>query len=628
MNPTASPPSVALWWVNNLPAILMILVFLLMTGLMYSRRISALLALPIMAVAFALVGMVRVLDFFSILNHAAGSEGAALMRWTAVGWIAWMAALLWARRKGTLSLGLAWAGAAFGLIVAGIVNTRGLAAITQAAVWSELLACLETQAILDLVVHKGALRLSEAYTVAFFGGMLAIYVKEKRLAETLIKYAAELGGDRPLVVAIVMMLATMLLFTTLGGLGAIIMVGTIIMPIMLSLGLSPYVVAGVFLIGVCAGGTFNPGGWILYTSSLPGLAIGDVQKFALFMVLLYILTGIAFTVLSTRGKWRRRRWTWAAAPALAAAEVKRVNPWALLSPVIPIILVFKLTVFAEMFLYLENRTLFKVFEVLIVGGAGVAMLLFGLWPRMAGRRGALPSPLWILVGAILVGLQGLFLLGSEEVWLGGVHGKLVVVLGAFRKFATFWDTYLGGWPFIPAFLAGLLYCFFTTWEKKGNNIQMLTKSAIEGSESVMPAVLLMCGIGMLLQVVRNEQIAGYLQPLIRAVTPKGAVLYILGFGLAAPLALYRGPLNVWGLGLGIAAVMDSTGRLEAPLLMGMFMSVGAVQGVCDPTNTHNVWIANFLGEDVLAITRFLLPYIWAMVFVGLIVAAFMFKLIG
>jgi len=134
----------------------------------------------------------------------------------------------------------------------------------------------------------------------------------------------------------------------------------------------------------------------------------------------------------------------------------------------------------------------------------------------------------------------------------------------------------------------------------------------------------MCGIGMLLEAVWMPEGKGYLEPILAKVTPSTKLWYVVGFGLAAPLALYRGPLNVWGLGLGISGVMMGTGHLSGALLMGMLISVGAVQGVCDPTNTHNVWIANFLGEDVLAITRFLLPFIWVMVFFGLLVAALLF----
>lgn len=607
-------------WMDNLPAIFMIVIFLIMTGLMYSRKISALLALPIMALAFAIVGLVRIQDFFAILVQATDTATAWQLVVSAVVWLAIAIGIIWARKRGRITPLGAWVVPVVTLFIALLLNMTGLGMLGARGVWGSLLNCFETKTILDEVLHKGALRLHEAYTVAFFGGMLAIYVKEKRLAETLIKYAAELAGDRPMVVALVMMFVTFLLFTTLGGLGAIIMVGSIILPIMLSLGLSPGVAAGIFLIGICAGGTFNPIGWALYRDSL-NIPVEVIQRFAVMMIMLYIVTGTVFVGLSMRGRRRSRRWTLSAGGGPSA--ISQVKPLALLSPVIPILLVFKLSTFAQLFDYLIPLSYFRMAEWIVFGGVGLVLTIWGLRGRMNSSPNRSASPVWLIIGVVLLAVHGALWLGPSR-WILSMHGGVLRGLDGFRAFAGFWDTHIGGWSFIPAFLAGLVFCLVTTWDSKGSNIRILTKSAIEGSESVMPAVLLMCGIGMLLQVVRNEQVAGYLAPLIAAVTPSGKLGYVLGFGIAAPLALYRGPLNIWGLGLGIAVVMKSTGRLSGELLMGMFMAVGAVQGVCDPTNTHNVWIANFLGEDVLAITRFLLPYIWAMVFVGLLIAALLF----
>jgi hypothetical protein len=49
-----------------------------------------------------------------------------------------------------------------------------------------------------------------------------------------------------------------------------------------------------------------------------------------------------------------------------------------------------------------------------------------------------------------------------------------------------------------------------------------------------------------------------------------------------------------------------------------------VQGVSDPTNTHNVWIANNLNLDIQRILRATLPYVWATAFVGLAIGAALF----
>ena len=110
-------------------------------------------------------------------------------------------------------------------------------------------------------------------------------------------------------------------------------------------------------------------------------------------------------------------------------------------------------------------------------------------------------------------------------------------------------------------------------------------------------------------------------PLITAVMPSSAAGYVLFFTICAPLALYRGPLNLWGLGSGLMALMVSTGSIPGAAIMGAIFSVGMIQGVCDPTNTHNVWIANYLALDTQKILKETVPYMWLLALAGLLLAA-------
>jgi hypothetical protein len=146
--------------------------------------------------------------------------------------------------------------------------------------------------------------------------------------------------------------------------------------------------------------------------------------------------------------------------------------------------------------------------------------------------------------------------------------------------------------------------------------------------------MLMVGIGILIRAVLGPAgwseahggaewpVLAAIGPIFSTIVPSGPVGYVLVFGLAAPLALYRGPLNVWGLGYGIAALLLAGGNLSGAAVMAMLLTVGQIQGICDPTNTHNVWLANELRVDVQTLLWRTLPYIWLMVFVGLIIAAF------
>ena len=97
-------------------------------------------------------------------------------------------------------------------------------------------------------------------------------------------------------------------------------------------------------------------------------------------------------------------------------------------------------------------------------------------------------------------------------------------------------------------------------------------------------------------------------PLIGAVAPRTPLAYVIVFGLLSPLALYRGPLNVYGVGIGVFTVLATMHVMAPVALVAAVMAVVQVQNVCDPTNTQNVWVANFTGIAVERITRLVLPY--------------------
>ena len=126
------------------------------------------------------------------------------------------------------------------------------------------------------------------------------------------------------------------------------------------------------------------------------------------------------------------------------------------------------------------------------------------------------------------------------------------------------------------------------------------------------------GIGMLLQAIGQPTVKEALTPIMMVVTPSGAVGFMVFFIVLAPLCLYRGPLNLWGLGAGIAALMVGLNVLPLNAVMGGFCAVSTMQLLCCPTNTHNVWVTSYTGEEVTSVTKRLLPWVWPVVIIGVV----------
>jgi hypothetical protein len=176
--------------------------------------------------------------------------------------------------------------------------------------------------------------------------------------------------------------------------------------------------------------------------------------------------------------------------------------------------------------------------------------------------------------------------------------------------------------FIPAFIIGSLFGVLTTQPRAA--IKNLSAAVVRGVEDGAPAAILMMGIGMLLNALSLPAVKAALEPMIRALPLGTAVSFVLFFGLLSPLALYRGPLNVFGVGIGIFSIMFGAEILPALALLAAIMSIVQVQNVCDPTNTHNVWIANFTGIRVEELTKQTLVPMMIVCLGGLMIAVALF----
>jgi len=183
--------------------------------------------------------------------------------------------------------------------------------------------------------------------------------------------------------------------------------------------------------------------------------------------------------------------------------------------------------------------------------------------------------------------------------------------------------YVGfGWRELPAFVGGALFAVLTTQPRL--SIRTLTASMVRGVEDGAPAGILLIGIGMLLNALTLPAVKVALAPMITGLPLRSIPVYVLFFGLLSPLSLYRGPLNPFGVGIGVYSIMFASGILPGLALLAAIMSVVQVQNVCDPTNTHNVWIANFTGVRVEEITRATILTMMMVCIGGLLLGAFMF----
>ncbi|MET9556283.1 TRAP transporter large permease subunit [Streptomyces sp. NPDC006645] len=173
---------------------------------------------------------------------------------------------------------------------------------------------------------------------------------------------------------------------------------------------------------------------------------------------------------------------------------------------------------------------------------------------------------------------------------------------------------------LPSMLAGVLYALVTT-TRPGEMNKRLLRTLYGGFEIAAAPIVLFIAIGILLAAVKLPGAVEALEPLIKAVSPQNPVLFVIVFTLLVPLCLYRGPLNVYGLGAGIAGVLIAAGIYPAVAVLGIATSYNQVFGVSDPTSTQTVWSAQYAGVTPQQVMLRTLPYVWAVALGGFCVTA-------
>lgn len=381
---------------------------------------------------------------------------------------------------------------------------------------------------LDTVIVSGATKLATNIFIAVFAGWLGSVMEVTGITKTMIKKGAELGGDKPLVVTLILFAICSLLFNVIVGLGGVIMIGSIMIPILLAVGVDRLTTAAVLLLSYGVGNTCSLASTNNY-ATITSAPFELVYQYSLILSALTAVAGVCFIVYRYKTVGKKFAFSAPASEEDVDDSVYQVRGFtgvlAILSPVVPI---------------------------------------------------------------------------------------LLVVLGKIET--------------IPALMIAVLWATLTTCWKAGykRTMNMLVKTFAEGFSRTASSAILMITIGMLLNAVNQPAVSSALEPFMKAICPNSRLGVILFFALLAPLAMYRGPLNLWGMGAGFAALMVGLGLLPPAAIMIGFVGVTVVQVNCCPTNTHNVWATSYVGEDVTDLMKKLIVFIWPAVAIGIVIGAFLY----
>ena len=369
------------------------------------------------------------------------------------------------------------------------------------------------------VLSAGVMRLSSAMTGVIFGAFFGRVLTKTGVTATIIRKAAEMAGDKPLPIALTLLAAGSFVFAGANGLGMVILVGSIILPIMMSVGIKPITAGLVLLCANAIGSVFTIGPLAIYTSIL-GVTTQELVSWSWVPAIPFIIICVILIVWTLRkDKEPVKAWAMPSDSMEGDQKEKNVPLVALITPIVPILLV--------------------------------------------------------------------------------MIAKLDIV---------------------PSILIGILVTLLLTWTKKP--AQVVASGIVEGIQDAAGPLALMIGIGMLMMTVMAGPVKDVLEPVVGNLIPQNPFVYIVVFtALACLLTVYRGPMNFSGLGSGLIALFFACG-MNPITTMVSFRIAANVQCLCDPTNTHHVWTADFVKTEVNRYFIGTIAWVSVSVLLSYILAAF------
>lgn len=130
----------------------------------------------------------------------------------------------------------------------------------------------------------------------------------------------------------------------------------------------------------------------------------------------------------------------------------------------------------------------------------------------------------------------------------------------------------------------------TNYERVGNLVQ---KTFFDGVKDVGLVFAFLFFLQMFLRAAKV--CAPLLAPILAPIIPNNLFLIYVVFGLFGALALFRGPLTLWGAGAATLVMLQSIGGIFTPqALMGLFIApTTSMNGAICPTQSWCLWAIGY-----------------------------------
>ncbi|WP_273714512.1 gluconate:proton symporter [Leuconostoc mesenteroides] len=172
------------------------------------------------------------------------------------------------------------------------------------------------------------------------------------------------------------------------------------------------------------------------------------------------------------------------------------------------------------------------------------------------------------------------------------------------------------WDAIPALLLATIIALLLTGQMKSYKglVAFINKTVSQAINDISGLIIFLMALVMFAGAATMN--VSHFKSMIEVILPSSPLVLAIAIGILAPLALFRGPLHVWGAGAATAAVLAATGTFQPIFLLPLLYTASIMAVSIDLTQSWNTWALTYSKLETKEYLKMGIPVMWVVSFVN------------
>ncbi|MDP0486480.1 gluconate:proton symporter [Leuconostoc mesenteroides] len=172
------------------------------------------------------------------------------------------------------------------------------------------------------------------------------------------------------------------------------------------------------------------------------------------------------------------------------------------------------------------------------------------------------------------------------------------------------------WDAIPALLLATIIALLLTGQMKSYKglVAFINKTVSQAINDISGLIIFLMALVMFAGAATMN--VPHFKSMIEVILPSSPLVLAIAIGILAPLALFRGPLHVWGAGAATSAVLAATGTFQPIFLLPLLYTASIMAVSIDLTQSWNTWALTYSKLETKEYLKMGIPVMWVVSFVN------------